>query len=131
MYHPHGLQTFRLLHRAADFLNRYYSRFRLEKAIRARKNDYPAYDLNIVANLRQGFFLVKLNGTNNVNHCVMVDANAGFIYDGTEAHALHLSTEALKNCLGASSSLIDIEEIYELKQMPIGRGRKRKRSKAM
>ena len=131
IYNRHGLQTFRSLHRAADFLNRNYSQYRLEKAIKVKKNDRPVYDLDFVANLRQGVFLVKLNGTDNVNHCVTVDANAGLIYDGNESNTLHLSAKALKLCLGTDSHLVDIEEVYELKQMPIGRRRKRKRSNAI
>ena len=92
------------------------------------EKDHPVYGLGFVASLRQGVFLVKLSGTDNVIHCITVDASAKLIYDGNERNALHLSIEGLKLCLGAGSYLIDIEEVYELKQMPVGKSRKRKRN---
>ena len=75
--------------------------------------------------------MVKLIGTKNVIHCITVDSNTGLIYDASETHALRLSAEAIQCCLGQGVSLVDIEEIYELKQMPMGKRRKRKRSNAI
>ena len=81
LYRRRGLQPIRSLHRAADFLNRNNSRYRLENAMKAKGNDRTAYDLDFVASLRQGVFLVKLTGTGNVNHCITVDGNTGLIHD--------------------------------------------------
>ena len=131
IHQKHESVTFRSVHRAADFVRRKYSRYRLEKAKKGEGGGRPVYDLGFVVGLSQGVFLVKLIGTSNVVHCITVDSNAGLIYDSNESYALHLSAEAVQYCLGQGVSLVDIEEIYELKQMPVGKRYKRKRSGAV
>ena len=64
-----------------------------------------------VASRKQGVMLVRLEQAEIVDHCVVVNANAGVIIDSCEPRSLVLRKQALRLCGGSSASNLRIAEV--------------------
>ncbi len=99
----------RHLRDASVWIQRIAGHCGIEKIKSSRKCD-PAWLLEQIC----GVFIVRLSGTNGIDHCIIADCSRKEIIDSCETYPMTLSIHSLEACIGDGSSFKGIKEIRKL-----------------
>ena len=69
-----------------------------------------------IGSWKSGVWLVRLLQTKGkrVDHCILVDAKNGVIFDSAENFAIRLCGRSLRECAGSNCEMLQIAEVFEL-----------------